>query len=270
MRTDFEIIDVHAHVLPGLDDGPEEMAESLRMCELWAGDGVSAVVATPHLADRRFDVTPHAVQAGVSALNRACYQRGLELDVLPGGDVRLCPELLEMLDAGDVLTVGDAGRYLLLELPPAAVPPIEGLVGDLLGRGVTPVITHPERHPEFWRRADRLRELVHCGCLLQLTGASLLGAFGRTVLRVAEWLVASGLVHVVASDAHAASGRRAPEMRRVADRLADAVGQAAARRLMLENPGAMVRGQDLDSVCRGRRRRRGGPPVSPRLELRSR
>ena len=245
MSDEFNIIDIHAHVLPGLDDGPHTLDESLQMCALYVRQGVTTVVATPHVGHSRFDVTSHAVRRSTEALADACRERMPQLEILPGADVRLQPMLLDMLDAGELLTLGDTGRYLLLELPPQAVPRIENLVADLAERGVTPIISHPERNPDLLRKPDRLAELVECGYLVQVTAGSLLGSFGRAAKSAAEEFIEAGLVHVAAGDAHAASGRRCPELRRAADYLVSSVGEDMARDLLNHNPARIIRGEPL-------------------------
>jgi len=247
VTNEFNIIDIHAHVLPGLDDGPHTLDESLQMCGLYAREGVTTVVATPHMGNNRFDVTSDAVRRSTSELARVCRERMPELEILPGADVQLQPGLLDMLDAGEVLTLADAGRYLLLELPPQAVPRIENLVADLAARGVTPILSHPERNPDFLRKPDRLAELVECGCLVQITSGSLLGSFGRAAKWAAEEFIEAGLVHVAASDAHAPRGRRCPELRRAADYLVSTVGEDIARDLLCRNPAKIIRGEPLRS-----------------------
>ncbi len=314
----MNITDIHSHLLPGLDDGPRALDESLRMCALYVAHGVTTVVATPHMADYRFGVTCEAVRRGVGELSDACRRRGIDLEILPGADVRLQPELLEMLDAGELLTLADGGRrwsqnpvrdegerevreqggrcetpggvaychvedvlrrqrgdrasqpaavdrapgtvskYLLLELPLQAVPLIDDLVDDLRARGVTPVLSHPERNPALWRRPDRLAELVERGCLAQITGASLLGHFGSVPRRTARRFLESGIAHVVASDAHGAAGRRRPEFKRVTEALITMLGEAAASRLLETNPANIIRGEPL-----------GIPLPTPTLETRN-
>ena len=255
MSTEFNIIDIHAHLLPGLDDGPRTLEESLEMCVLYVGQGVTTVVATPHMGNHRFGVESQAVRRGARELSRACQERLLDLEILPGGDVRLQPALLDMLDAGDALTLADGGRYLLLELPPEAVPRIENLILDLAARGITPILSHPERIPDFWRKPERLAELVECGCLAQVTAGSLLAGFGGAAKRAAEEFIEAGLVHVVASDAHAARSRRRPELRRAAEFLVSKMGEDIARDLLSDNPAKIIRGEALDS-------HRPGLPVS--------
>lgn len=246
VAAEFDIIDIHSHLLPGLDDGAHTMDESLRMCELYVAQGVSTVVATPHMCDPRYRVTPDDVRHGVEELSAACQRRGVDLKVLPGGDVRLEPELVDTLDAGKVLTLAETGKYLLLELPLQTAPRIEGLVFELEVRGVTPILSHPERNIELWRKPHRLTEFVDRGCLVQITASSLFGSFGPAPKQAAERFLRAGLVHVVASDAHSSGGRR-PELRRAAGLLTSMMGEDTARKLLQTNPARIVQGELLES-----------------------
>jgi protein-tyrosine phosphatase len=250
MSEAFRVVDIHSHLLPGRDDGPQTMDDSVRMCAQYVAQGVAAVVATPHMGDPRFQVTPDAVRRGVEELRAACAERGLGLTILPGGDVRLEPELLATLDRGEVLTVADTGKYLLLELPAQTVPRCEGLIFELSVRGITPIVSHPERNVELWRKPHRLAELVDRGCLVQLTADSLSGRFGLEAQRTAERFLKEGLVHVVASDAHS-PGRRRPQFEVARQRLASLVGKQGMRRLLEGNPARIVRGEALDVAVSG-------------------
>jgi protein-tyrosine phosphatase len=196
------------------------------------------------MGDGRFQVTPDAVRRGVQELRAACAERGLELVILPGGDVRLEPELLATVDRAEVLTLADAGKYLLLELPLQTVPRCEGLMFELSLRGITAILSHPERNLELWRKPDRLRDLVTRGCLVQVTADSLFGRFGPHAQRSAEMFLKDGLVHAVASDAHSPHGRW-PEFRRAAEHLKGLVGEEGACQLLQGNPARIVRGEPL-------------------------
>lgn len=250
MEFGFDIIDIHTHILPGLDDGARTVDEALRMCELYLAQGVSAVVATPHMCDPRYKVSPEAVRRGVEELSEACERRGFNLKILPGGDVRLEPELLEVLEEGRVLTLADTGKYLLLELPLQTAPRIEGLIFELSVRGITPILSHPERNIELWRKPRRLAEFVERGCLVQITAGSLFGGFGPAPKEAAWRFLRAGLVHAVASDAHSTGGRR-PELRRTADLLASVLGEASARTLLCHNPARVIQGQPLEHPAPG-------------------
>jgi len=251
VRRGFDIIDIHCHLLPGLDDGPATMGDSLRMCELYHAQGVRTVVATPHMCDPRYDVTAEAVRLGARQLSHACRERGIDLKVLPGAEVRLQPELLEALDARNLLTVADGGRHLFLELPLQVVPRIGDLLFQLAVRDVTPILTHPERNMELSRKPARLAELVEGGCLVQITAVSLLGGLGRPAKRAAERFVRSGLAHVVASDAHSPKGSRRPQFEPVVERLLRLVGEERTFELLCANPERIVRGAPVGSPQAG-------------------
>jgi protein-tyrosine phosphatase len=240
MLLDWNIVDIHAHLLPGLDDGPADAQEALRMCRTYQAGGVSTVVATPHMADPRYEVCARDVREGVRGLRRLCRREAIRLEILPGADVCLQPEVLEDLDAGRILTLADAGRFLLIELPPQALPPLERLLPLLGEREVAPILTHPERHPVLCRNPGRLRRLVRQGCMVQITGASLLGDFGRAARRAAERFLKLGLVHAVASDAHAPDGMRGPDFAPVVVRLLALVGMDRTRELLCDGPAAML------------------------------
>jgi len=241
----LQLIDIHSHVLPGLDDGPRTLKESLSMCKLYVADGVTTVVATPHMGDSRFDVKPQSVRSAACQLSEACRQHGLDLEILPGGDVRLEPELLDAIDAGRALTLADTGKYLLLELPLQTAPSLGDLIPELSLRGIIPILSHPERNMELWRKPHRLAEMVEAGCLVQITAGSLFGNFTAAAKRTAERFLKMNLVHAVASDAHSALGRR-PQLRRTAAVLDSMAGEGAAARLLRENPFRIINGKSLE------------------------
>jgi protein-tyrosine phosphatase len=243
MRDWPPIVDIHSHVLAGLDDGPDTWEESLAMCRRYADGGICTVVATPHFGAPVFRVTPERVRCGVKKLTRLCGERGIALDILPGGDVRVGPDLLDEFDKGRIMTLADRGRHVMLEMPFQTAPRIEELLFQFALRGVTAVLSHPERNLELQRKPERVNELVELGCLLQITGGSLLGHFGRAARRAAEGLLRSGCAHVVASDAHSPRGHRMPAFARTIERLCRLVGEQAARRLLCETPGRLARAE---------------------------
>jgi protein-tyrosine phosphatase len=240
------IIDVHSHLLAGLDDGPRTLDESLRMCELYLTQGVTTVIATPHMCDRRYRVSPEGVRSGVEELLAACQRRSLDLAILPGGDVRLEPGLLDAVDGGEVLTLAETGKYLLLELPLQTAPRIDELIFELSLRGIAPILSHPERNIELQRKPQRLAWFVARDCLVQITADSLFGRLGPAPKLAAEKFLEAGLVHMVASDAHS-SGSRRPDLRRAAGLLSSVTGEDAARELLETNPARIVRGEQLGS-----------------------
>jgi protein-tyrosine phosphatase len=274
------MIDLHHHILPGVDDGPATIEEAVAMGRQAAADGIEILVATPHMLSGFFAVTASQVRDGVRVLNdalrRAWAEGGEAIDapspsstadphpirprdaafpsrvtrhgppsILPGADVHLHEDLVEKIRAGEVLTINETGKYLLLELPMTVLPSRLGnFLFRLLSTGVRPLLTHPERHPGIAGRPNELAEWVERGGLVQVTAASYLGRFGPDVQAVSERWTVEGLVHVVASDAHPLPGRMGglPE---AAARLADLVGPIAARRIVEENPERIIRGEGI-------------------------
>jgi protein-tyrosine phosphatase len=195
------VIDLHCHILPGLDDGPVNFDFSVAMARAAAENGIQVMVATPHIRSD-YDVDPSALDGLVTRVNEAVEEDGTQLLVLPGGEVSL-QKATELDD--DVLRSLCLGSsdYLLLESPYKATDTdIEGIIREVQGRGFKPMLAHPERCPIFQHDPDRLQRLVNMGALCSITAASLAGGFGSTVRRFTLELMHDGLVHDVASDAH--------------------------------------------------------------------
>jgi protein-tyrosine phosphatase len=199
------ITDLHCHLLPGIDDGPPTMEETLDLARALVADGVQRVVATPHV-NHRWPTSAATIAAGVAEVREAVAAAGIPLDVQPGAEV--AAEHLLSLPASELpgLSLGGAG-WILLEAPMSRDFPIEGAVARVqeLGHGV--VLAHPERCRLFQRGPLRVRELVQGGALVSLTSSALVGRFGRAALALAQACIETDLVHNVASDAHAATWR---------------------------------------------------------------
>ena len=238
-------VDVHCHCLPGLDDGPADMAETLALCRALVDDGITEVVATPHQLGR-FDghCSPQTVRRAVGQLNQALCENGILLTVLPGADVRLDERIPQLLESDRILTLADAGRHLLLELPHEVFIDPKVLLGQLCDRGVTAVITHPERHSFLMRNPTLVNRWAEYQPCLQITAGSFVGDFGQQCQEAAWAFVHAELPIVVATDAHNV-GSRAPRMTAAYQRLSLELGRPAARILCMENPRRLLAGQDL-------------------------
>jgi len=236
-----ESVDVHCHCLPGIDDGPADAAESVALCRALADDGFTTVVATPHQLGR-YDRRNSArlIRAAVESLSGMLAAERVPLTVVPGADVRIDERLVPLIDAGEVLTVGGSGAYVLLELPhDVYIDPVP--VIRLLGaRGLRAVMTHPERHKSVRARPDAVTQWIDAGAVLQVTAGSLLGMFGDDAERSAwEWL-AAGRVALVATDSHDTT-RRPPCMTRALDAIERRLGGEIARRVCVDNPLRVLR-----------------------------
>jgi protein-tyrosine phosphatase len=238
-------IDLHSHVLPGIDDGAESTADALAMARLAAADGTGTIAATPHVSPR-YRTRAAEMSEGVVALNDALSREGIPVRVVAGAEI--APALLPVMDDGEIerLTLG-GGPYLLVEAPLRAVgEELEEAVTELIGAGHGVVLAHPERAPSFQRDPARLAALVERGALCSVTAAALTGRFGGHVRAFADRLLEDGLVHNLASDAHDPIGRP-PEIwshvAAAAHRLDGLERQAPW--LVEEVPGAVLAGDSL-------------------------
>lgn len=204
------MIDLHSHILPGIDDGAPDLEASLEFARAAVASGTTRIAATPHV-DARYRVTADERDAALAELRDALATAGIALDVIPGAEIAL--DRYIDLDEAELarLRLGD-GPYLLLESPlSAAAGAFDRFLAGLLSRGVKLLIAHPERCPGFQRRPERLAALVQGGALAQVTAGSLAGRFGATVQAAALHMLEEGLVHDLCSDSHDAT-RRGPDL----------------------------------------------------------
>ena len=249
-QTPVKFVDVHCHCLPDLDDGPESAEESIALCRTLAVDNVSTVVATPHQLGRFEDRTkPEVVRRTVGVLNRALVERGIELAVLPGAEVRVDERIDGFLARGEILTLADAGRHVLLELPWDTLIDIEPLLVQFAVRGVQIIIAHPERNGPLLEHPQFLGRWMAAGVALQVTAGSLTGDWGRDVEQAAWGLVARGGRACIATDAH--DGSQPSCMTRAFEAVAARLGRDIAHRLCVENPARVIRGEELAPVTGG-------------------
>lgn len=214
------MVDLHCHILPGRDDGAEDLDEALEMSRLAVADGITDLVATPHAQDGLHDNCSTEVRSAVERLQAELDRQGIPLRLHPGMEVHLHVELLANLDAGQLLTFCDGHKHLLLELPALSIPSCtEAILYELQVLGVTPIIAHPERNLALQEHPERLAEWVADGSVAQLTGGSLLGKFGRAAQQAAEVMVRHDWAHLIASDGHSAERRR-PQLEAAYERLA--------------------------------------------------
>ena len=201
------MIDLHCHLLPGLDDGPADMPETLEMARVAVMEGIDTIVATPHIRDDHpFD--PAAIRPLVDQVNAALAAEGIGLKVLAGAEVALT-KVSELSDEELGRLCLGAGRHLLIESPYThATDLLENDLWTAQLRGFQVVLAHPERSPSFQADLRRLAALVERGVLCSITAASMSGRFGKTVRRFTVRMLGEGLVHDVASDAHGPVGRR--------------------------------------------------------------
>jgi len=201
------MIDVHSHVLPGLDDGAKNDLDLIAMARAAVKDGITRVIATPHHANGSYDNEAGVVLDAVERANALLQQESIPLRLGAGQEVRLYRELVEDYHEGKLLTLAGS-KYLLLEFPSGRVPSgADEMVHELAVIGITPIIAHPERNMELAGNPERLRQLIELGALTQVTTHSLLGVFGKKIASLSVDWCKQQLVHVIASDAHDPSYR---------------------------------------------------------------
>jgi protein-tyrosine phosphatase len=198
------LIDIHCHILPGLDDGPDDIEGSLALARTAVAGGTTTIVATPHIRDD-YPFPIDVIDERLRELRAALAEEGIALEVLPGGEVSIDKSVDLSDEELSQVTLG-RGPYVLVESPYGeATDFLERSLYDLQVRGFRPVLAHPERSPSFQDSPDRLATLVGRGVLTSITAGSMAGQFGRTVRGVSRTMLARALVHDVASDAHSAA-----------------------------------------------------------------
>lgn len=246
------MIDLHAHILPGLDDGARTIEEARDLARRAFADGVTAVAATPHVRDD-YPTRAEEMEERVAELRRDFGEQGIAVQVLHGGEIDLA--FGGTLSSGELrrFTLAQNGRHLLLEFPYRGWPVdlSESLV-ELVELGLVPVLAHPERNRDVQAAPERLADLVPLGALVQVTAASLDGRLGRSSRDAAFRLLELRLVHVLASDAHT-PGIRAAGLAAAAGALGDS---GLARYLTEEAPAAIVAGEAVPEPPALPRRRR--------------
>lgn len=240
------MIDLHAHLLPGVDDGPSTWQEALEMLRIAQEDGVKTLVATSHQEGLDgYHNTDAELTRSTEELQRRAQESGMAVTLLPGGEVRASPDLVARLERKEALTLADGGRYLLLEFPASEVPLYTNqLLFELQVHGITPIIAHPERNAGFAERPEALVSLVEAGALVQLTAASLSSRVSVETRTLAVLFLTHNLAHVLASDAHSVT-RRPPVLARYVSRVAAIVGEERALSLVKGTPERIVRGEPV-------------------------
>ncbi len=203
------MIDIHCHILPGVDDGSPDMETSLKLAEVAEKEGITAALLTPHHMDGEYVNHKNDVEKEVAEFQKQINDHGINFKVFPGQEVHITGELLYEIDDGDILFADPYNRYLMLELPHTGVPEYtENMLFELIARGITPVIVHPERNYGFQDDHDLLYSFVEQGAATQLTESSYLGVFGKEVEKFTEEIIKANLGTTFASDAHNFKGRR--------------------------------------------------------------
>ncbi len=232
------MFDLHCHLLPGIDDGPQTLDEALLLARMASADGITHAVLTPHIHPGRYENERLGIERAVSDFADALAGGGIDMAVAAGAEVRLDPMILPLLQQDRIPFIGRQGDedIMLLEFPHSHIPPgTEKLVAWMLGRNIRPLIAHPERNKDVMRRLDKIRPFVEMGCLLQLTAGSVAGLFGEPARERSVQMLESDWVSILATDAHDPQ-HRIPALTAGRRAAADIVGDQEATRMVLDRP----------------------------------
>lgn len=256
------MIDLHCHLLHSLDDGPQTAEESLQMAHMLEKAGYRKVVATPHMMPgTAWMPSVDQIRSQVSELNRAVRKDGLGLDILAGMEITIGPQILDLIDEGRLLPLGDSDCLLIEPWHQQLPPGWEQLVFSILAKGYRILLAHPERCLQLAADPELIQRLVGMGIYLQADWGSYLGRYGRMAARTARLMAANGWIHCLATDGHRPAGFDPTEMRAAANKMVKLIGQANLKRITTDNPLRLLNGKtpqpmhDLESINKAGRRR---------------
>jgi protein-tyrosine phosphatase len=238
------MVDLHCHLLPGIDDGPATLADAIRLARHAVASGIEKSVVTPHILPNRYDNTLAGIREAAAQFRAELADRDIPLTIGYAAEVRIGPEIMSLVDEELLPTLGSADGYriVLLEFPDSHIlPGSDKLAAWLLGHKIRPLIAHPERNKEVMRDIAAIGPFVQMGCWLQVTAGSVCGVFGPRCRERARQLLERGWVTVLASDAHNMPARM-PELEPGRAAAEEIVGEAESWRLVRERPAAITAG----------------------------
>ena len=235
-------IDIHNHILPGLDDGPALLQDAVEMARVAYKTAITTIIATPHHNECNHP-SKSEILASFELLHFALKKAEVPVKIYPGNELRISPDLPEKLKAGTVLPLAES-EYILLEFPFEGTPfYAEEIVFRLRIEGWIPILAHPERIYDIQRKPERLEKFINMGCMVQVNSNSITGALGRASLDTAVKLLKRGWVDIIATDAHEAH-TRIPDFTDALTAAAKVVGREAAQTFVRDNPGKIFSAKD--------------------------
>ncbi|MGB6065119.1 MAG: CpsB/CapC family capsule biosynthesis tyrosine phosphatase [Desulfomonilaceae bacterium] len=239
------MIDTHNHLLPGIDDGARDMEETLSMCRVALDDGIGVIAATPHSFDGKFRNDVDSIKSLVLKLNARLSSADLDLRIVPGMEVRIVADLVELVADGKILPLNE-GKYILLEFHPSQLPAgFENLARHLASSGFGLILGHPEKNSVIQGAPEYLFHLLNkfkpWDILIQVSADALTGEHGFRAARTAKTLFRHNLVHIIATDAHS-SDKRAPRLSEAVEVASSLIGRESALKMVHEIPKAVLEG----------------------------
>jgi protein-tyrosine phosphatase len=242
------MIDIHCHIIPGLDDGPQDIQDSIEMLHCAEKDGIRSIIATPHSFDGVYQVAPELIDQSIVTLKNEMKKNNLSITLFPGMEVHLCKDLNAKLIDNKAITLNHS-KYILIELPAAFIPQqFKEVIFQLRLKGFYPVLAHPERNIAVNKYPDIIYDFFEWGIFIQLTASSVTGAFGSRIKNLCKTLIQNRLVHFIASDAHSIYNR--PPVLSEAYKMAKYIlkDETEADALFFSNPESIINNIPID-VC---------------------
>ena len=243
------MIDLHCHILPGLDDGAQTLDESLDMARIASKDGITKIVATPHMfRDAHMTKDFSIIRQKVLDLNSALNEAQIPVEVFTGAELFLSPNLLEEIDKNPSYLTLNESAYVIIELPPGQVfLGVQSLFFDLMSRGIVPILAHPERNDFFVQNPSWLYKLIIHGCFIQANAGSFLGIYGRKVREAVFYFLKMNFIHFIASDGHN-TRNIAPRLTQAVNAVAKVIGEEKSHFLVEENPQSVLQNRELPDL----------------------
>jgi protein-tyrosine phosphatase len=239
------MIDLHCHLLPGIDDGPQSLEQAMQLCKIAVDDGISHAVVTPHIHPGRWENTAASIRSACNELQCELERRAIPLQLGFAAEVRLTDNIMEQVARGSIPFLGEVDGYqiMLLEFPHShLIPGSDKLAQWLLQQGIRPLLAHPERNKQVMKDISQLLPFTEVGCWLQVTAGSVSGQFGEPARQIATELLQNDRVTVLASDGHNVQARP-PVLSKAFNFIAEHYGRDRAVRLLYEKPAEITRSQ---------------------------
>jgi protein-tyrosine phosphatase len=236
------VIDIHTHILPGIDDGVETIEESVTILKKASDEGVKAIVATSHIIEMPSESYWRKVNDTFNCVQQMIIQEKIDIEIILGAELFISPDLPQKIKENKGLTINSGNGYVLLELPVYEIP----LFTDL--QGIVPIIAHPERYVEIQKDTNKLFDLVKKGVLTQLNSGSLMGRYGKKAQKTAKTLLGHNLIHIIGSDLHSIPNGPYPLLRGV-NIAAGIVGIERAKEMVTSIPEKVINGEKIDIPC---------------------
>lgn len=238
------LVDMHCHLLAGLDDGPKSEDNALEMCRISYSEGIRVSAALAHQNETWPAVTPQVILEHVNKLELALRRENIALSVFACGEIMVQPDIEAAWLRGDLLSIADKKRYLLIEMPQGLFVDLRSIIQGLQEVRVRPILAHPERQPELLQEPGVIEQLIDAGCIIQVNSSSITEPASRQDAKALEDWFRRGIVHVLGSDGHSPRRRR-PQMAQAYQQIVRWAGERVAERICNSNPTAIVQGFPL-------------------------